>query len=61
MSMFNNISKYEEDTEDSVVSFIASSLGYIESTYEWKSSLLIDKMSSVYRNVELKATGRVFE
>ena len=36
MPMFNKISKYEADMEDSVMSFISSSLGYIESTYEWK-------------------------
>ena len=49
MSMFNKISKYEADMEDSVVSFNSSSLGYIESTYEWKLLLLIDKPSLIYR------------
>jgi hypothetical protein len=32
--------------------------GYIKSTYEWNWSLLIDKTSSMYLNVELKATAR---
>ena len=40
--MFNKVSKYEADMEDSVMSFISSSLRYIESTFEWKSLLLID-------------------
>ena len=34
MSLFNEISKYEADMENSVVSFIYSSLGYIESIYD---------------------------
>jgi hypothetical protein len=46
--------------EHSVVSFISSSLGYIESTYVWNWLLLKDKTSSIYRNVELKATARDF-
>jgi hypothetical protein len=35
VSNLNNTSKYEADVEHSVVSLISSSLGYIESTYEW--------------------------
>jgi hypothetical protein len=34
-SMFSKTSKYEAEVDDSVVSSISSSLGYIESTYEW--------------------------
>jgi hypothetical protein len=33
-SMFNRTTKYEAEVNDSVVSFISSSLGYTESTYE---------------------------
>jgi hypothetical protein len=57
-SMFIKTSKYEAEVDDSVVSLISSSLGYIESTYKWNWSLLIDKTSSIYLNVELKATAR---
>jgi hypothetical protein len=60
VSNFNNISKYKADVEHSVVSFISSSLGYIESTYVWNWLLLIDKTLSIYQNVELKATARDF-
>jgi hypothetical protein len=56
--MFSKTSKYEAEVDDSVVSLISSSLGYIESTYEWNCSLLIDKTSSIYLNVESKATAR---
>ena len=56
--MFNKMSKYEADMKDFVI--ISSLLGYIESTYEWKSLLLIDKTSSIYRNLKLKATARDF-
>jgi hypothetical protein len=56
--MFNNASKYEAKVDDSVVSFISSSLGYIESTYEWNWWLLIDKTSSMYPSVELQAIAR---
>jgi hypothetical protein len=55
--IFNKIS-YEAEVDDSVVSLILSSLGYMESTYEWNCSLLIDKASSMYQNVELKTTAR---
>jgi hypothetical protein len=55
--MFNKTSKYEAEVDDSMVSFISSSLGYIESTYEWDRSLLMDKTLSIYLNVELKATA----
>jgi hypothetical protein len=41
-SMFNKISKYKAEVDDSVVSLISSSLGYMESTYGWNGSLLID-------------------
>jgi hypothetical protein len=51
-----NKSKYEADVEHSVMSWISSSLGYVESTYQW-NSLLIDKTSLIYRNVESKATA----
>ena len=34
MSLFNEISKYETDMENSVVSFMYSSLGKIESIYD---------------------------
>jgi hypothetical protein len=34
-SMFNKTSKDEAGKDDSVVSFIWSSLGYTESIYEW--------------------------
>jgi hypothetical protein len=54
---FHSISKYEADVEHSVVSLISSSLGYIESTYEWNWLLLTEKMS-IYRNVELKYKAR---
>ena len=47
MSNFNNTSKYEADVEHSVVSLISNSFGYIESTYEWNWSLLIDKTSEL--------------
>jgi hypothetical protein len=57
-SMFSKTSKYEAEVDDFVVSLISSSLGYIESTYEWNWSLLIDRTSSIYLNVELKATAR---
>jgi hypothetical protein len=57
VSYFNNTSKYETDVEDFVVSLISSSFGYIESTWDWNWLMLIDKMSSIYRNVELKATA----
>jgi hypothetical protein len=60
VSTFNNTSKYEADVELSVVSLISSLLGYIKSTYEWNLLLLIDKTSSIYRNVALRATGRDF-
>ena len=50
-SMFSKTSKYEAEKDDSVVSSISSSLGYIESTYEWNWSLLIDRTSSIYFNV----------
>jgi hypothetical protein len=56
-SNFNSILKYEADVEHSTLwCLISSSLGCIESTYEWNRLLWIDKMSSFYRNVELKAT-----
>jgi hypothetical protein len=57
-SMFNKTSKYGAEVDDSVVPLISSSVGYMESTYEWNWSLLIDKTSSMYLNVELKATAR---
>jgi hypothetical protein len=57
-SIFNKTSKYEAEVDDYVVSFISSSLGYTESTYEWNRSLLIDKTSSMYLSFELKATAR---
>jgi hypothetical protein len=56
--MFNKTSKYEAEVDDSVVSFISSSLGYIESTHEWNRSLLMDETSLIYLNVELKAKAR---
>jgi hypothetical protein len=45
--------------EHSVVSFISSSLGYVESTCEWNRLLLIKNTSTLHRNVELK-TARIF-
>jgi hypothetical protein len=51
-SMFNKTSKYEAEVDYSVVYFISSSLRYIESIYEWNRSLLMDKTSLIYLNVE---------
>jgi hypothetical protein len=56
--MFNKASKYEAEVDGSVVSLISSSLGYLELTFEWNCLLLIDKTSSMYLNVELKATAK---
>jgi hypothetical protein len=56
--MSNKTSKYEAEVDDSVVSLISSSLGYIESTYEWNWLFLINKTSSMYLNVKLKTTAR---
>jgi hypothetical protein len=56
--MFNTTPKYEAEVDDSVVSLVSNSLGYIESTYERKGLLLIDKILSICLNVELKATAR---
>jgi hypothetical protein len=53
--------KYEAEVDDSVVSLISSSLGYIESAYELNCSLLIDKTMSMHvhlLNFELKAIAR---
>ena len=55
--MFSKTSKYEADIDDSVVSLISSSLGYMELTYELNRSLLIDRTSSIYLNVWLKDTA----
>jgi hypothetical protein len=55
--MFNKTSKYKAEVDDFVEFFISSSLGYIESTYEWNRSLLMDKIS-IYVTVELRATAR---
>jgi hypothetical protein len=56
--IFSKVSKYEAEADNSMVSFIWSSLGFMESKYEWKCSLFIDETSSIYLNVELKATAR---
>jgi hypothetical protein len=56
--MFNKTSKYEAEVDNSVVSLISTSLGYIESTNEWNWLLLIDKTLLMYLNVELKVTAR---
>jgi hypothetical protein len=57
--MFNKTSKYEAELDESLMSFISSSLGYIESTYTWNRSLLIDNTPSIYLNVEMKVTANV--
>jgi hypothetical protein len=59
VSNFNNISKYETDVEH-LWCLISRSLACNEPTYEWNWLLLIDKMSSIYRNVESKAKTRDF-
>jgi hypothetical protein len=58
--IYLNLNLYEADVDLSVVCSISSSLGYIESTYVWNWLLLIDKTSSIYRNIELKATTIYF-
>jgi hypothetical protein len=57
-SIFNKTFKYEAEVDNSVVYWISSFLGYIESIYEWNVLLLIKKTSLIDLNVELKATPR---
>jgi hypothetical protein len=45
VSIFYRMSKYKAEIDASVVSLISSSLGYMESTYGWNCSFLIDKTS----------------
>jgi hypothetical protein len=45
--MFHKTSENDAEVDNSVVSFISSSLGYIESTYDWNRSLLMDKWHSI--------------
>ena len=58
VSLLNKISKFQAEMKDSLLSFISSSLGCIESTYEWKLLLLMDNTSTTYWNVILNNTAR---
>jgi hypothetical protein len=53
--VFNKISKYEAEIEDSVVSLISSSTGYMELAYEINGNACC---SLIYLNVALKSTAK---